>query len=381
MHKIYIYLFIMSFNVCFGQTFEFSQAVTDSLPQVNANSLQVGDANNDGFNDLFISGYDERRFGLYFDILVGTESGVLSPLSNLEIITYPDTIGEFMGGLGNLALADVNRDGNIDTYINGSAKSYLLLNSSDGFEFTTGLESLSLTYSHGSWGDVNMDGTPDLFMMGVDETQDIILNKLYLNNGDRLEEDLTTIFPSLFNGSSAWCDYDNDGDPDLIICGQTASSASSVTRFYKNEPTGRLVEDTNQDFIGLKAGSFKFSDLDQDGDQDLIMSGWNVLLNSNVTRIYKNEPLGTYTEIEAGLGFGVSYGTIESADFDLDGDIDFIIAGADSTENLATDVLSLNATLIQNNGDFSFTVLQNYQDVRIANFIDVNSDLKPDLVT
>jgi hypothetical protein len=380
-HKIYIFLFIISFNVCFGQTFEFSQAVTDSLPQVNANSLQVGDVNNDGFNDLFISGYDERRFGLYFDVLIGTELGVLSPLSNLEIITYPDTIGEFMGGLGNIALADVNRDGNIDTYINGSAESYLLLNGSDGFEFTTGLESLSLTYSHGSWGDVNMDGTPDLFMMGVDETQDIILNKLYLNNGDRLVEDFTTIFPNLFNGSSAWCDYDNDGDPDLIICGQTASSASSVTRFYKNEPTGRLVEDTNQDFIGLKAGSFKFSDLDQDGDQDLIMSGWNVLLNSNVTKIYKNEPLGTYTEIESGLDFGVSYGSIESADFDLDGDIDFIIAGADSTENLATDVLRLNATLVQNNGNFSFTVLQNYQDVRIANFIDVNSDLKPDLVT
>ena len=286
-HKIYTYLFIMSFNVCFGQTFEFSQSVTDSLPQVNANSLQVGDANNDGFNDLFISGYDVRRFGLYFDILIGTESGVLSPLSNLEIITYPDTIGEFIGGLGNLALADVDRDGNIDTYINGSAKSYLLLNELNGFEFTTGLESLSLTYSHGSWGDVNMDGTPDLFMMGVDETQDIILNKLYLNNGDRLEEDFSTIFPNLFNGSSAWSDYDNDGDPDLIICGQTASSASSVTRFYKNEPTGRLVEDTNQDFIGLKAGSFKFIDLDQDGDQDLVMSGWNVLLESNVTKIYK----------------------------------------------------------------------------------------------
>ena len=126
-YKIYIYLLIMSLNVCSGQIFEFSQSVTDSLPQVNANSLQVGDANNDGFNDLFISGYDVRRFGLYFDILIGTESGVLSPLSNLEIITYPDTIGEFIGGLGNLALADVDRDGNIDTYINGSAKSYLLL--------------------------------------------------------------------------------------------------------------------------------------------------------------------------------------------------------------------------------------------------------------
>ena len=52
---------------------------------------------------------------------------------------------------------------------------------------STGLESLNLTYSYGSWGDVDMNGTPDLFIMGVDESRDIILNKLYLNNGDRLE--------------------------------------------------------------------------------------------------------------------------------------------------------------------------------------------------
>ena len=79
----------------------------------------------------------------------------------------------------------------------------------------------------------------------------------------------------MFNGSSAWCDYDNDGDLDLIICGQTADQASSVTRFYKNEPTRRLIEDTNQDILGLKAGAINFSDLDQDGDQDLIISGWS----------------------------------------------------------------------------------------------------------
>ena len=160
--------------------------------------------------------------------------------------------------------------------------------------------------------------------MGVDEYQDVILNRLYLNNGDQLTEDPSTIFPSLFNGSSAWGDYDNDGDPDLIISGQTASSASSVTRFFMNEPTGRLIEDTNQDLAGLKAGSFKFADLDQDGDQDLIMSGWNILASSNITKIYKNEPLGTFTEIETGINFSVSYGTIEVSDFDLDGDLSLI---------------------------------------------------------
>ena len=44
----------------------------------------------------------------------------------------------------------------------------------------------------------------------------------------------------------------------------------------------------------------------------------------------------------------MSYGTIESADYDNDGDLDFIISGVDSLVNLATDVLSLGAKLIKN---------------------------------
>ena len=107
----------------------------------------------------------------------------------------------------------------------------------------------------------------------------------------------------LIYGEGRWGDYDNDGDTDLIICGQTADSSASVTRLYQNEPIGRLIEDTNQDLIGLKAGAFRFADLDSDGDKDLIMSGWNNLENSLVTKIYINEPVGTFTLSDDQINF------------------------------------------------------------------------------
>ena len=88
--------------------------------------------------------------------------------------------------------------------------------------------------------------------MGVDETQDLILNRLYLNDGQRLELDPTPNFPDLINGKSNGWIMTNDGDMDLLITGNTADYRSSVSRFFKNEPSGRLIEDTNQDIIGRK---------------------------------------------------------------------------------------------------------------------------------
>ncbi len=93
----------------------------------------------------------------------------------------------------------MNLDGSIDIYLNGSAKSKLLFNSSSGyFSESSWLQNMSVIHSNGRWGDVNMDGRPDLFLMGVKQPADNILNELYLNTGTYLDEDPTTIFPALF---------------------------------------------------------------------------------------------------------------------------------------------------------------------------------------
>ncbi len=365
-----------------AQNFTYNNFLSDTLNQSKANSIEIADINNDGIQDLIISGYDSTRFGIFLDTYSGNENGVFERVLESNIISYPDTIAEYFGGIGGIDLSDFNRDGYIDAYLQGSAKSKLYLNnngnmSDSGYDF---LERLDLTYSDAKWGDVNMDGASDLFIMAADESQDVILNRLYVQENGILKRDYNTIFPSLFNGNSSWVDYDNDGDEDLIICGQTADSSASVTRLYQNEPIGRLIEDTNQDLIGLKAGAFRFADLDGDGDKDLIMSGWNNIENSLLTRIYVNEPVGTFTLSENQIDFGVAYGTIDVTDFNLDGLIDFVIAGADSVTNFSSTVVSLKGHIYVNNGNFNFSKIKVIPGARIVRFSDIDNDLNPDLI-
>ena len=365
--------------------FVLDTALSNVLPQSMANSIQIADVNNDGTNDIIISGYDETRNGVFFDVINVQTDGSLLMGSQNSFITYSDTIagmepGVPVGGIGGVDLIDYNRDGWVDAFLQGSALKGTLINSNGTFN-TSGIETFSLTYSDAKWGDVNMDGAPDLFVMGVDESQDIIINDLYLNDGTSLSKDQTTIFPDLFNGSSSWGDYDNDGDPDLIICGQTADKTASVSRFYKNEPTGRLTElTTAEDVGGLKAGAFRFADLDSDGDLDMIMSGWNKIQGKLVTWILQNEPLGTFSLIPNQINFGVAYGTIDAIDYNNDGLKDFAIAGADSVTNHAGSIHSLSGRVYLNNGDGTFSAIKEISGARTIRFADINLDSTPDLI-
>ncbi len=365
--------------------FVLDTALSNVLPQSMANSIQIADVNNDGTNDIIISGYDETRNGVFFDVINVQTDGSLLVGSQNSFITYSDTIagmepGVPVGGIGGVDLIDYNRDGWVDAFLQGSALKGTLINSNGTFN-TSGIETFSLTYSDAKWGDVNMDGAPDLFVMGVDESQDIIINDLYLNDGTSLSKDQTTIFPDLFNGSSSWGDYDNDGDLDLVICGQTADKTASVSRFYKNEPTGRLTElTTAEDVGGLKAGAFRFADLDSDGDLDMIMSGWNKIQGKLVTWILQNEPLGTFSLIPNQINFGVAYGTIDAIDYNNDGLKDFAIAGADSVTNHAGTIHSLSGRVYLNNGDGTFSAIKEISGARTIRFADINLDSTPDLI-
>ncbi len=72
-------------------------------------------------------------------------------------------------------------------------------------------------------------------------------------------------------GSVAWGDYDNDGDLDILLTGQDASSAL-ISRVYRQESSGSF-SDISAGLDGVWRGSVAWGDYDNDGDLDILLTG------------------------------------------------------------------------------------------------------------
>ena len=92
--------------------------------------------------------------------------------------------------------------------------------------------------------------------------------------------------PGIWAGSTAWGDYDGDGDPDLLITGLTgpAENCIPIARIYRNN-AGALT-DINAGLPGIYLGKAAWGDYDGDGDLDVAISGFQG--NDGLTHIYRN---------------------------------------------------------------------------------------------
>jgi len=148
------------------------------------------------------------------------------------------------------------------------------------FEEATGPAGISFTgstFGGGSWGDVNGDGWPDVWIAGHFGNTPA---KLYVNNGDGTFSDETNRIayrPTDTHGS-AWADFDNDGDQDLLmLVGAASGLGRGPNQFFINE--GGLLTDQaaayNLDFPFGRARTPLWFDWNGDGVLDVFVSNWN----------------------------------------------------------------------------------------------------------
>ena len=324
--------------------------------------VAVGDYNNDGHDDLFITALGPNR------LLRNNGKGAFTE------VTRAAGLADAKGFSTSAAWVDYDLDGHLDLFVanyvewsiekdlfctlDGTNKSYctpesyrgasaeLWRNRGDGtFEDVTRKAGL---YDPASKGlgvlvlDYNRDGRPDLFLANDTEP-----DKLYHNNGDGTFTEKGILAGVAFSeqgvaragmGVDA-ADYDRSGYPSILI----THFSNEMVALYHNEGSGLFVDDAPRSAVGraslltLGFGCF-FFDYDLDGWLDIFVANGHI--ENEIERVqsrvrYAQPPhlfrniAGKFEEVtnSAGKDFAASRVARGAAfaDIDNDGDLDLLV--------------------------------------------------------
>ena len=261
--------------------------------------------------------------------------GLLYPVSHDE---QEKEIGAGRLEDGGLALADIDGDGRLDLHVSHGRSETGRLFSWDGRRFAAragngGIAPAAMDRA-GYFIDLDEDGAPDFLSIHQSGVQ-------ALRNDGRgqftpMPASFATSSAEGFDGhySIAAGDYDSDGDLDLIFTrwGRIASGFKiPFQRLWRNDGRGRF-EDVSH-VVPIRTArtestdapaefSFTptFSDIDGDGDPDLLLAG-----DFGTSQVLRNDGGRGFTDIRDAVisdenGMGAAVG-----DYDHDGDMDWFV--------------------------------------------------------
>ena len=292
--------------------------INANLPGVVGGRSSWGDYDNDGDLDVLLTG------SYYAKIYRNDGNGVFTDIN-------ANLIGIYMG---SAAWGDYDNDGDLDIVMmgyqmGGSTASIIYRN--NGNETFTDIDAnlIEVYLASAAWGDYDNDGDLDILLTGVNvgnnSSKDI--SKIYRNDGNGVFTDINAGLTGVQESSVAWGDYDNDGDLDILLTGHNVNY-NRISKIYRNDGNG-VFTDINAGLTGVSSSSVAWGDYDNDGDLDILLTGHNVNYN-RISKIYRNDGNGVFTDINAGLA-GVSWSSVAWGDYDNDGDLDILLTGRTST--------------------------------------------------
>lgn len=332
----------------------------------------VGDYNNDGQLDLYVTNYGINR--LYRN----NGDGTFTDVAEAAGVTEPRWST-------SCAFADYDRDGNLDLYVvnyivfdiaenpwcglkekgiraycepdNFPAQSDTLFRNNGDGTFTDVTKSAGIYNTTGKglgvvWGDYDNDGALDIYIAN-DSTE----NLFYRNNSDGTFEEVGFMVGVALsedgapeNGmGTAFGDWNNDGWFDLTV----TNYAQQTNTLYHNDKDGFFTDATTttktaQITYPYLGWATAFIDYDNDGYQDLFVA--NGHLHDNLAQIgqegtygqrnllFRNSRDNTFIESSENLGAGMKLEDVSRgatfADYDLDGDIDIVITNSNAPPRL-----------------------------------------------
>lgn len=312
-----------------------------------------GDYNNDGYSDIFIlRGAWLGNAGNHPNsLLMNNGNGTFSDVTkSAGILSLHPT--------QTAAWSDYNQDGYLDLFIGNEGNTNsrhaceLYTNNGNG-TFTensaaSGLSAINEFVKGVTWGDINNDGWPDLFISCHGK------NLLFKNNNGTFENISSQAGIEAPNYSFAcwFFDVNNDGWEDLFVAGYDVTAFGSVADAFALELQGKdsplshpklYINQGNETFTDQTSAyrldksiftmGANYGDLDNDGYLDIYLGTGSPNFESVVpNRMFRNVDGKYFEEVTSSGGFGhIQKGHgIAFADLDKDGDQDIyaVMGGA-----------------------------------------------------
>jgi predicted nucleotidyltransferase len=337
--------------------------------KVDGSSIAFADIDEDNDLDVLITGINNSNQNTSF-LYVNDGSG------NYRIVRNTPFSGVFNS---SIAFADIDGDNDLDVLITGTdsinkPQSRLYVNDSTGnYTLISGTPFDNVDYSSVAFADIDGDSDLDVLITG-NIIPGFYVSKLYLNDGSGNYSLISgTPFEEVWHSSVAFADIDGDNDIDVLITGSLFSSC--ISKLYTNDGSGNFSLVSGTPFDWVCGGSGTFADIDGDSDLDVIIIG--SAIQGNIANLYRNDGFGNFNIISGTNLGGVAQGSVAFADIDNDNDQDLLITGLDNL-NQATSKLFIN----DGNGNFSIldsTSLDGVYSSSIS-FADIDSDNDQDVL-
>jgi len=293
---------------------------TESV-SVPGEDLGFVDMNNDQLDDLI--GITSSLIQIHYQQENGTYTEVSYPISGLYSPSWSMAVGDF----------DAN---GFNDFVWGSTSGVNVLKANEtGTDWTVAASSNSVFTQRTNFVDINNDGHLDVFVCDDVEPNEYFINdgngNLTLFEGadpNGVPEGLG-LYPTGGNYGSVWIDYDNDRDIDMFLAKCGGEQARRVNELFRNNGNSSFTE------VGAAAGladpiqtwSSAWGDYDNDGDMDCFVGSSD---SNEEHKLMRNNGDGTFTDVSIDSGVMASqefYHEQMFIDFDNDGWLDIFVNG------------------------------------------------------